>query len=1456
MKKHILLIFLCIAYLFSANAQTTTTFRTNYDSGGLLEIPANATESVTTGNYIFAGVNLGIPVSSYITEVDGSGDLVWSKRYGGSFTYQLSDFKKDAATNRYYVCGGNSSGSAVFMIVDATGTPVVSKNFSISEGTGTYLNRVIKTSDGGYVAVGYVNGYDPDGVGAEIKFNSITYVDADGDTQTEQIGSPLMVKFDANGNHLWHHVTRYYKNNTLAAAQRIYNDASFVDVVEVSDGYIAVGSYDVNDFRTSTNSDGDDNTSTDALFFKTTAAGVITYHRQIDTPNTSATASSKSFSAAAKTAAGLPLFSGQDGSGRPCLLMRFPGSGGWADPLWTRKYGGGSFFGTYNPLSADRFFETSDGNYAFTGMYLVPLSLSFNMNLTKINPTSNAVLFSKDYSAGLITIFSVGEEVSDGGYLSVSMNNNDNHIVKTDPMGVGPVACPAVDLALTSESTAYTYGTPNYNVWSANTVVNNSVSPTVTPFTPTVTVQCETIISPCTAPAAATTTTATPSTICQGSSSSLTASGPATGVSYNVYTAATGGTNLGETPLSVSPTSTTTYYIETVTTGNTSCVSTTRTPVTVTVTPTPSATAGSNSPICIGQTINLTANTVSGASYAWTGPNGFTSTDQNPSILNATATHAGTYSLTITSASCPSTVSTTTVVVNNVPTATPSSNSPICSGETLNLTANTVASASYAWTGPNGFTSTDQNPSITNTTAAHAGTYTLTITAGCSSSPVNTVVTINSSPTATAGGNTPICEGIALNLTSNTVAGASYAWTGPNGFVSTDQNPTIDPTTVTNAGTYSLIVSANGCSSTASTIQITINPSPTATVGSNSPLCIGDDLNLTANTVVGATYAWTGPNGFTSTDQNPSILNVQSTHAGNYTLTITANGCSSTSSIVNVGVNSAASVSATTNGPVCEGAQINLTASSGTSYAWTGPNGFTSTNQNPTISNASQANAGLYEVTITTGLCSNTAQVTLAVTPQETFTSNSTPVSCFGNSTGSATVNTSGTGPYTYAWSPNGGTNATASNLAAGSYTVSVSYGGCTTSQSVTISEPSAISSTISATETSCTSATGTATVVPSGGTSPYTYAWAPTGGNGATASNLSNGSYTVTITDANQCQATNSITVGTLNGPSLALSNVQNESCAGQSDGSATASVTGGTLPYTYSWQPTGGNTANASNLSAGNYTILVTDAAGCTATDNFTINSGSSISATPSINNASCGTENGSISILASGGTGNYTFVWLPNVSSSASATNLPAGDYQITTSDQNGCSTTNQVTVGIDGSLIVDIDPSAATIIEGNNIPLTTSVLPAVNPITYTWTPSTSLSCSDCPDPVASPTQTTTYIVTATSPDGCVGSDTIEIKVKENCKEFFIPTSFSPNNDNTNDLLCIYGDCITSLDFRIYDRWGELVFKTDDYQICWDGTYKGKMMNAATFVYQISVSFSDGTSLSEKGNISLVK
>jgi len=309
---------------------------------------------------------------------------------------------------------------------------------------------------------------------------------------------------------------------------------------------------------------------------------------------------------------------------------------------------------------------------------------------------------------------------------------------------------------------------------------------------------------------------------------------------------------------------------------------------TVTINPTPSCSVSpASAAVCAGGSQTFTVNPSGGTpgyTYLWSdGSTGSTLTTNT----------AGTYSVTVTDSNGCTTTCSATLTVNPLPTVSVNS-SAICAGGSTILTATTGASApNYLWS-PGGATTASITVSPASTTI-----YTVTVTdgsTGCANSGSGTV-TVNPLPaTPTAGNNGPICAGSTLNLSTPTVAGATYSWTGPNSFVSSQQNPSISNATTAVSGTYLVtITDSNGCTSAAGSTSATVNPNPsTPTASNNGPIIEGNTLNLTASTVDNTTYSWTGPNGFASTNQNPSISNATSAASGVYLVTVTdSNGCTS-----------------------------------------------------------------------------------------------------------------------------------------------------------------------------------------------------------------------------------------------------------------------------------------------------------------------------------------------------------------------------------------------------------------------------------------------------------------------------------------------------------------------------------------------------------------------------------
>jgi gliding motility-associated-like protein len=235
--------------------------------------------------------------------------------------------------------------------------------------------------------------------------------------------------------------------------------------------------------------------------------------------------------------------------------------------------------------------------------------------------------------------------------------------------------------------------------------------------------------------------------------------------------------------------------------------------------------------------------------------------------------------------------------------------------------------------------------------------------------------------------------------------------------------------------------------------------------------------------------------------------------------------------------------------------------------------------------------------------------------------------------------------------------------------------------------------------------------------------------------------------------------------------------------------------------------------------------------------------------------------INLDAVAGNGN-SYAWKPsaNVScancASTDVTPPSTTEYTVIVTNSNNCSTKDSVKVIIK-PLPTDTACCSQTINQGSSASI--AVLPGAAGNTYAWAPSAGLSCTNCINPVASPTVTTTYTVTITDSANCVSIDSVTIIVNEECGTVYVPTAFSPNGDKENDMLFVRGGCITDLDFIVYDRWGNKIFETQNQSIGWDGTYKGQPMNTGTYVYYLqAITSKNGVpgNVTKKGNVTLVR
>ncbi|MDQ3108977.1 MAG: gliding motility-associated C-terminal domain-containing protein, partial [Bacteroidota bacterium] len=485
--------------------------------------------------------------------------------------------------------------------------------------------------------------------------------------------------------------------------------------------------------------------------------------------------------------------------------------------------------------------------------------------------------------------------------------------------------------------------------------------------------------------------------------------------------------------------------------------------------------------------------------------------------------------------------------------------------------------------------------------------------------------------------------------------------------------------------------------------------------------------------------------------------------AGVYTVLVSDNaGCSMTFNITisSSGGPTAANpstVNVSCNG-ICDGS-ISVAPTGGIlpyTYLWL-PGG-------QTTSSVSNLCAGTYTVQVRDSAgCTLTQSFVLtspsAIVPNQLITNTNCGV-CSGSI---ALSPTGGTGPYTYSWAPGGQTTATINGLCAGLFTVTITdANGCTQTQAIPVSNlNSGMTVTAIATGESCNSScNGSATVTVTGGNSPYTYNWSNAAIND-TLNGLCAGNYIVQATDASGCVSSAGITITSPTPLAGSFPFVQDELCANACNGLMTAIPSGGTLPYTYSWNPTGQTTATATNLCSGIYTITISDANGCTLIQNGTITSPAVlVLSVPVVTDATCNNSpDGAIDITINGGALPYTYSWTgpsPFTASTQDLTNVFSGSYTVTITDANGCAVTDTIVINALITIIADAGNDTTACV-GTTFTLDGSG--STNATSYQWIqlPSNAVVGNSVTVNVSPATGTNTFVLVASN-GGCSSTDTM--------------------------------------------------------------------------------------------------
>jgi gliding motility-associated-like protein len=895
---------------------------------------------------------------------------------------------------------------------------------------------------------------------------------------------------------------------------------------------------------------------------------------------------------------------------------------------------------------------------------------------------------------------------------------------------------------------------------------------------------------------------------------------------------------------------------------NSTCSAPATNTATVTLATAPS---GSISPataaICTGSSQLLTA--TGGTSYQWY--------KDGVAISGATTgtysvTESGLYTADIINGTCRAkATNSATVTVSTLPTGTISpATASICAGSHQLLTAS--GGSSYQWYKDgiiiNGATAATFN-------ATQSGNYTVDIisSSGCKAKATNqAVIVVNTIPSsAIVPASVTLCTGGSATLTTS--GGTSYQWYKDGVAITGATTATYN---VTQAGTYTAdVIGGGGCkavTTNSSTVTIGTTPSGSITPAAGVLCSTGSSVVLTVGG--GTTYQWykdgvaiTGATGSTYT----------ATATGSYTADIRSGTCTgkSTNTAVVTQVAAPAGTIVPASGSICQGTSVLLTANGGTAYQWF-RNGVAIPGATTATYNATQI--GTYSATIFSGTCSAPATNNAVIAESVlTFRTTTTDPGCL-SPTGSITVTnaTGGTG-IGYLYSKDNGINYQTENtfkdLPAGNYFIVIKdVAGCK-SNPVTVAIKqftSTLSATVTVNPVTCVQATGSATVAATGGTAPYTYSM--NGGTfqaSNTFTNLATGAYKITVKDAAGCTFEASIVITQVNSNMTATVATTDPTCD-QPGGTVTITATGGTPDYTYSLDGGAFQAANTfTNLTPGAHTVTVKDKPGCSSQVSFEIRSTGRqpnlvITNPPVICTGS--TADLQSSSVTAGSDAGLTFTYWTDANATTVLTNpgaVTAGTYYIKATNTSGCTAIKPVVVASRAATPGRITASGPTV--------------ACNGQSLTLTASSGRSYQWYKDGVLIPGATAgTYAATAEGAysvsinDGTctvMAVDTVRVQFQD-CSpipetKVFVPTAFTPNQNNANDVLRPLLYNVKELRyFRVYNRWGQEVFQTNQAGKGWDGTLKGVRQPAETYSWTLECIDMKGNIIKQSGRSLLIR
>ncbi len=808
----------------------------------------------------------------------------------------------------------------------------------------------------------------------------------------------------------------------------------------------------------------------------------------------------------------------------------------------------------------------------------------------------------------------------------------------------------------------------------------------------------------------------------------------------------------------------------------------------------PLASAGPDTTICAGSSVSLGGDIGGGQPpylFSWSPTEGLNRAgEQRPLAAPARSTS---YVMTVTDAEGAVSRDTVLVTVVPLPVADAGEHIALCPGSSAVLKGSAAKGTppySYRWSPADGLS----NAAIPAPAAAprRSTRYTLTVTdaRGCSHSD-SVLVTVHPGLSADAGEDRIACANSPVALRARISGGTApfrYAWTPASAMLDPSAaEPSFIPRS---SGAVTVTVTdANGCSAS-DTVRFTVHQPPVADAGDDISLCMGEKDVLRARVSGGKapyTYRWSPLDGLSSASiPAPQITTTTTTR---YTLTVTdANGCTAVDSVL-VSVHPQPLLKIPGDVIACAGVPVRIggDATAGTPpfrYSWNPAAGL----DGPTAAmpEASPARNTTYTVTVTDANgCKASAMVRITVQPRPLVRVNNRVTVCRGAAAQLTAGVRGGTAPYSYLWSPAQGLssptvpNPTVTPSASTNYTVTVTdAAGCVVEEQVAVVVPDSPVADAGEDVSLCSGSEVSLNARISGGRAPYSYTWNPATGLSSTRSlnpKVSVGRttvYTLTATDASGCISIDTVVVYATESPRV-QAGADAAICTGASV-QIGGPASGGTPPYNYRWSPSFGLSdaaamaPTAAPTSSTQYTVTVTDARGCSATDQVivTVHPAAAISLPREM--TICRGQAKRIELTVSGGSRPYRYEWLPREGLSDGTASAPLANpiqtttYTVTVIDARGCRTTAVVTVTVLPCNKADAGTDA-DLCQGERMRIGSDAPDASNDAVFSWTPAAGLDDASTPTPIASPAVTTKYVLQVRNSLGCIARDTVLMRVR---------------------------------------------------------------------------------------------